>query len=45
MPDRASLRIGGPFRGADEMIELAGGHAKAVFRRFEDVPGRAGMEE
>jgi ABC-type hemin transport system substrate-binding protein len=45
MPDHACLRIGGLSKGADEMIELAGGHAKAVFRRFKDVPGCAGMEE
>ena len=41
----ACLRIGGPSTGADEMVELARRHGKAVFHRFEDVPGCAGMEE
>ena len=41
----ACLRIGGPSRGADEMVELARRHGKTVFQRFEDVPGCAGMEE
>jgi len=41
----ACLRIGGPSKGADEMVDLARRHGKAVFRRFEDVPGCAGMEE
>jgi hypothetical protein len=41
----ACLRIGGASKGADEMVALARGHGKAVFHRFEDVPGCGGMEE
>ena len=41
----ACLRIGGASAGADEMVALALAHGKAVFHRFEDVPGCAGMEE
>jgi hypothetical protein len=37
----ACLRIGGPSRGADEMVALAEAHGKRVFRRPEDVPGSA----
>jgi hypothetical protein len=29
----------------DEMAGLARRHGKAVFHRFEEVPGCAGMEE
>jgi len=29
----------------DELVELSRRRGKAVFRRFEDVPGCAGMEE
>jgi hypothetical protein len=42
MPDHACLRIGGP---SSERVETARRHGKAVFHRFEDVPGCAGMEE
>lgn len=34
----ACLRIGGPSKGADEMVELARQHGKLVFHRFEDIP-------
>ncbi|HWA12404.1 MAG TPA: DUF4406 domain-containing protein [Burkholderiales bacterium] len=34
----ACLRIGGPSRGADEMVALARAAGKAVFHAFEDVP-------
>ena len=34
----ACLRIGGPSKGADEMVELAQNHGKLVFYRFEDIP-------
>jgi hypothetical protein len=34
----ACLRIGGPSRGADEMVALARSFQKQVFFRFEDVP-------
>ncbi|MCK6626682.1 MAG: DUF4406 domain-containing protein [Anaerolineae bacterium] len=34
----ACLRIGGPSKGADEMVELARQHGKLVFYRFEDIP-------
>jgi hypothetical protein len=37
----ACLRIGGPSKGADEMVELARQHEKLVFHRFEDIPGCA----
>ena len=45
MPDHACMRIGGPPKGADEMVELARRYRKTVFHRFEDFPGCAGMEE
>jgi hypothetical protein len=35
----AVLRIGGPSRGADEMVEIAQAHGKAVFYHLQDVPG------
>lgn len=34
----ACLRIGGPSKGADEMVSLAREMNKPVFLRFEDVP-------
>jgi hypothetical protein len=34
----AVLRIGGPSRGADEMVSLAQQHGKLVLYRFEDLP-------
>jgi hypothetical protein len=42
MPDHACLRIGGP---SSEKGETARRNRKAVFHRFEVVPGCAGMEE
>jgi hypothetical protein len=35
----ACLRIGGPSKGADEMVALARSFQKQVFLRYEDVPG------
>jgi hypothetical protein len=35
------LRIGGPSRGADEMVALARENGKAVFMRYEDIPAAA----
>lgn len=35
----ATLRIGGPSRGADEMVAIARAHGKQVFNSLEDVPG------
>lgn len=32
-------RIGGPSRGADEMVEIAQAHGKLVFRDIDAVPG------
>ncbi|MCL4300595.1 MAG: DUF4406 domain-containing protein [Anaerolineae bacterium] len=37
----ACLRIGGPSKGADEMVELAQQNGKSIFYRFEDIPGCA----
>jgi len=34
----ACLRIGGPSKGADEMVALATAAGKPVFRRFEEIP-------
>ena len=34
----ACLRIGGPSRGADEMVALARQHGKPVYHRIEEVP-------
>jgi len=34
----ACLRIGGPSKGADEMVALARSFQKQVFFRYEDVP-------
>lgn len=34
----ACLRIGGPSKGADEMVELAQEHGKLIFYNFEDIP-------
>ncbi len=34
----ACLRIGGPSKGADEMVSLARAAGKQVFLRIEDVP-------
>ncbi|MGH6922736.1 MAG: DUF4406 domain-containing protein [Propylenella sp.] len=32
------LRIGGPSKGADEMVSLARENGKSVFTRLEDIP-------
>ena len=32
------LRIGGPSAGADEMVELARQHGKAVYYSLEEIP-------
>ncbi len=32
------LRIGGPSKGADEMVELARKHGKAVYYSLEEIP-------
>jgi len=34
----ACLRIGGPSKGADEMVALAKSFGKVVFFRYEDIP-------
>ena len=34
----ACLRIGGPSKGADEMVSLARNSGKKIFFRFEEVP-------
>jgi hypothetical protein len=34
----ACLRIGGPSKGADEMVSLARTHGKKIFLHFEEVP-------
>lgn len=34
----ACLRIGGPSKGADEMVALAKSSGKQVFFRYEEVP-------
>jgi len=34
----ACLRIGGPSKGADEMVALARSFGKQMFFRYEDVP-------
>ena len=34
----ACLRIGGPSGGADEMVDLARQHGKAVYHSLEEVP-------
>ena len=34
----ACLRIGGPSKGADEMVALARSFQKQIFFRFDDVP-------
>jgi hypothetical protein len=34
----ACLRIGGPSRGADEMVSLARSFQKQVYFRYEDIP-------
>ncbi len=35
----AVLRIGGPSRGADEMVAVARAHERQVYHDLEDVPG------
>jgi len=35
----AVLRIGGPSRGADEMVEVARANGRQVFLSLDDVPG------
>lgn len=37
----ACLRIGGPSKGADEMVALAKSFGKRVFFRYEEVPAAA----
>jgi len=37
----ACLRIGGPSKGADEMVALAKASGKQVFFRYEEVPAAA----
>jgi hypothetical protein len=37
----ACLRIGGPSKGADEMVSLARAAGKPVYFRFEEVPEAA----
>jgi hypothetical protein len=37
----AVLRVGGPSRGADEMVEVAEMHGRQVFMTIEEVPGVA----
>jgi len=37
----ACLRIGGPSKGADEMVALSKSLGKQVFSRYEDIPGCA----
>jgi hypothetical protein len=32
------LRIGGPSKGADEMVAIARENGKAIYRRLEDLP-------
>jgi hypothetical protein len=34
----ACLRIGGPSKGADEMVALANSFGKAVYYRWEEIP-------
>jgi len=34
----ACLRIGGPSKGADEMVALAKSFGRTVFFRYEDIP-------
>jgi hypothetical protein len=36
----AVLRIGGPSRGADEMVEIAIAHGKSVFTSLDDLINR-----
>ncbi len=35
----ATVRIGGPSRGADEMVDIAQAHGRRVFHGLDDVPG------
>jgi hypothetical protein len=35
----ACLRIGGPAKGADEMVELSRSMGKQIFFSFDEVPG------
>jgi hypothetical protein len=35
----ACLRIGGPSKGADEMVELSRSMGKQIFFSFDEVPG------
>jgi len=37
----ACLRIGGPSKGADEMVEIARANGRLIFHRFEDIPAVA----
>jgi hypothetical protein len=34
----ATVRIGGPSRGADEMVEIARAHGRLVFHGLDEVP-------
>jgi hypothetical protein len=38
----ACLRIGGPSKGADEMVRIAKAMGRRVFQQIEDVPARRG---
>jgi len=35
----ATVRIGGPSRGADEMVAIARAHGRRAFHTLDDVPG------
>ncbi len=35
----ATVRIGGPSHGADEMVEIARAHGRRVFHGLDNVPG------
>jgi hypothetical protein len=37
----ACLRIGGPSKGADEMVAIARRNGKIIFARLEDIPAVA----
>ena len=39
----AVLRVGGPSKGADDMVEAARARGLAVFHSLRDVPGCAGV--
>jgi hypothetical protein len=41
----AILRVGGPSRGADLMVDLAARRGRRVFRRLNEVPGCESMSD